>query len=381
MKKTLWALVFSLGLLLAGGSFSITSFAGVLAGGNTHYTVVCGDGTVWGWGNHDEWQLGVDDYVYDGIVQADSISNVRAVEAGTHHTVALKHDGTVWIWGTLAGGCSACPYGVGVWETPVQVSGLTGVIAISAGGSHSLALKSDGTVWAWATNSNGQLGDGTTTNRNSPVQVSDLSGVIAIAAGYSHSLALKSDGTVWAWGYNGQGQLGDDSSTDRSTPVQVSNLTGVVAIGAGGDANGGHSMALKVDGTVWAWGYNGQGQLGDDTSTNRDTPVQASNLTGVIAIAAGGRHSLAVKNNGSAWAWGYNGEGQLGDDSTTNRDVPVQVSSLTGVTAIAGGINHSLGLKNDGNVYRWGLGGWFSSSDVPVSMSQYELCSVDLVCR
>lgn len=140
-------------------------------------------------------------------------------------------------------------------------------------------------------------------------------------------------------------------------------------------------MALKVDGTVWAWGYNGQGQLGDDTSTNRDTPVQTNTLTGVIAIAAGGRHSLAVKNNGTAWAWGYNGEGQLGDDSTTNRDVPVQVSSLTGVTAIAGGINHSLGLRNDGNVYRWGLGGWFSSSDVPVSMSQYELCSVDLVCR
>ena len=124
--------------------------------------------------------------------------------------------------------------------------------------------------------------------------------MVAIAGGDSHSLALKSDGTVWAWGYNGCGQLGDGSTTNRLTPVQVSGLTGVVAIAGGGS----HSLALKSDGTVWAWGCNDYGQLGDGTTTNRLTPVQVSGLTGVVAIAGGGAHSLALKSDGTVWAWG-----------------------------------------------------------------------------
>ena len=198
----------------------------------------------------------------------------------------------------------------------IQVnSNLNGLIALATGDYHSLALKSDGTVWAWGYNYYGQLGDGSTTSSTTPVQVSGLSGVIALAGGYSHSLALKSDGTVWAWGSNYSGQLGDGSTTSSTTPVQVSNLDGVVALAAGSY----HSLALKSYDTVWAWGYNYYGQLGDgstDSSTgNRSTPVQVSGLRGVIALAGGGYHSLALKSDGTVWAWGRNYHSQLGESA------------------------------------------------------------------
>ena len=134
--------------------------------------------------------------------------------------------------------------------TPKQVNGLSDIIAISGGGDHSLALRSDGTVWAWGDNHSGQLGDGTKEDKRTPVQVKDLSNVTAIFAGYVHNLALKSDGTVWAWGYNGYGQLGDGTTTYRSTPVQVRDISGIIAISGGGD----HSLALGTDNTVWEWG-------------------------------------------------------------------------------------------------------------------------------
>ena len=143
------------------------------------------------------------------------------------------------------------------------------------------------------------------------MQVSGLTGVIALAAGSWHNLALKSDGTVWAWGDNGSGQLGDGSTTDRSTPVQVSGR--VIAIAAGSY----HSLALKSDGAIWAWGSNGSGQLGDgSTSYYNSTPVPVSGLSGVIALAAGSSHTLALKSDGTVWAWGSNYDGQLGDGST-----------------------------------------------------------------
>ncbi|MBI4495208.1 MAG: tandem-95 repeat protein, partial [Chloroflexi bacterium] len=174
--------------------------------------------------------------------------------------------------------------------TPVQVSGLSGMTAVAAGQEHSLAVKSDGTVWAWGYNWAGQLGDGTTTSRPTPVQVSGLSGMTAVAAGQEHSLAVKSDGTVWAWGDNFNGQLGDGTTTRRFTPVQVSSLSNVVAV-AGGSS---HSLVRKGDGTVWAWGYNNRGQLGDGTTTSRSVPVQVSGLSNVVAVAAGQYHSLAT---------------------------------------------------------------------------------------
>jgi alpha-tubulin suppressor-like RCC1 family protein len=171
----------------------------------------------------------------------------------------------------------------------VQVlGGLSDVINVAAGASHSLAVKTDGTVWAWGYNNYGQLGNNTTVQKNAPVQVSGLSGVTNVAAGESYSLALKRDGTVWAWGWNLFGQLGDNTTVDKSTPVQVSGLSDVIAVAAGYY----HSLALKRDGTVWAWGYNGNGALGDGTTASSSTPVQVQGLGAVTLMAAGRFHSL-----------------------------------------------------------------------------------------
>ncbi|MBI5562016.1 MAG: hypothetical protein HY894_04055 [Deltaproteobacteria bacterium] len=146
-----------------------------------------------------------------------------------------------------------------------------------------------------------------------------------VDGGLYHSVLLNADGTVWAWGWNGYGELGDGTTTDRLTPVQVSGLTGVVSVAAGFY----YSLALKSDGTVWAWGYNYYGQLGDGITTSRYTPVQVSGLTGVVSVAAGGYHSLAVNADGTVWAWGYNVNSQLGDGTMTDRYTPVQVALTT----------------------------------------------------
>ena len=281
-----------------------------------------------------------------------------ATSAGGDHGLALKSDGTVWAWGRNAEG----EVGDGSTTnrlTPVKVSLLTGVVAVAGGATHSLALKNDGTVWGWGTNGSGQLGDGTMSTRLTPVQVSGLTGVVAIAAGFNLSLALKSDGTVWAWGFNYYGGLGDGTTIARLTPVQVSGLTGVAAIAVGYY----HSMALKNDGTLWSWGYNSNGQLGVGNTTNSPLPIQVGGLTGVVAIACGSYHSLALKSGGAVWAWGWNLYGQIGDGTTTDRMAPVPASGLTGVVAIAGGYYHSLAAKSDGSGWAWGWNGFGGLGD------------------
>jgi alpha-tubulin suppressor-like RCC1 family protein len=283
-------------------------------------------------------------------VQTSGLTGVTAVASGFLHSLALRSDGTVWAWGNNSNGQLGNGTTTGSL-TPVQVSGLSGVIAIAAGFDHSLALRTDGTVWAWGQNQYGQLGNGTTTNSSTPVQVSGLSGVTAIAAGvYRDSLALRTDGTVWAWGRNPYGQLGNGTTTDSSTPVQVSGLSGVTAIAAGAL----HSLALRTDGTVWAWGGGYYGQLGNGTTTDTSTPVPVSGLSGATAIAGGFDHSLAVRTDGTVWAWGHNIEGQLGNGTTTDSSTPVQVGGLSGVTAIGAGALHSLALRTDGTVWAWG---------------------------
>jgi len=225
---------------------------------------------------------------------------------------------------------------------------------VAAGESHSLAVKSDGTVWAWGQNGSGQLGDGTTTpySRSTPLPVSNLTGVVSVAAGYAHSLAVKSDGTLWAWGRNVYGQLGDGTTTDRLTPMPVLGLTGVVTVAAGS----GHSLALKSDGTLWAWGRNAQGQLGDGTTTARLTPVPVPGLTGVVAVAAGERHTLAVKSDGTLWAWGYNLYGRLGNGKSnpSPQTTPQLVDLPGGVVAMGAGVSHSMAVKSDGTLWIWG---------------------------
>jgi len=287
-----------------------------------------------------------------GIAGADTRPLVVPIAAGEDFSLAVLESGGIAAWGANDNG----QLGDGTRtqrKTSVLVSGMNGVAAVAAGDYHSLALKENGTVWAWGWNDSGQLGDGTTSDRITPVPVSGLSGVVAVAAGDYHSLALKQDGTVWAWGDNWGGQLGDGTTTDRRTPVQVGGLNEVTAIAAGTF----HSLAVKSDGTVWTWGKNGFGQLGDGTTIDRSVPVPVSGLGGVKTGAAGGYHCLARKNDGTAWAWGWNSAGQLGDGTLTQRNVPIQVAGINNITLLAAGGYFSLAVKSDGTVWAWGNNG------------------------
>lgn len=255
-------------------------------------------------------------------------------------------------------------------------SNVTNGQSIAAGGWHSLAVCTDSTVKAFGENASGELGDGTTNDSNIPVSVIGLSGIISVSGGgdqlEAHSLALQTNGTVWSWGSNIYGGLGNGTTTNTTIPGQVTGLTGAKAISAGGW----HSVALKNDSTVWTWGWNTDGQLGDGTFTDKSIPTQVPGLTGVIAIAAGTYHVLALKKDGTVWAWGDNISGQIGDNTTIDRNTPVQVIGLTGVSNIASGRFFSLAVKSDGTVWTWGenlygqLGnGTTTDSHVPVQVT------------
>jgi alpha-tubulin suppressor-like RCC1 family protein len=235
-------------------------------------------------------------------------------------------------------------------DTPVEPLGLrTGVRQVSAGFGHTLALHADGTVDAWGSNSTGQLGDGTLDTFFVPHPVPGLAGVKQVAAGGAHSLALTTDGTVLAWGANSHGQLGDGTLTERRKPVRVSGLTGIVQVAAGFE----YSLAVRGDGKVMAWGANSKGQLGDGSIADRRLPVQVFGLAGVIQVAAGRNHSLALRSDGLAFSWGSNAGGALGDNTFVDHVTPIQVPVLADVAQVAAGDFFSAFLIN-GGVVQWG---------------------------
>lgn len=326
------------------------------------------------WGNNRSGQLG-DGTWTDYRTTATTVLGLTSAEvvkiaAGgsgptTGHGLALLTDRTVQSWGANGSGQLGDGTVFG-HNAPGQVVNLSNAIGIAAGGRHSLALLADHTVVAWGGNNYGQLGNGTNSDSSVPVRVEGLDKVVAIAAGLNHSLALREDGTVWAWGYNINGQLGDGTSASRNVPAPVGGLTGVTRIAAGCN----HNLALtgkpdsKPDNKgdskgdkVKAWGYNATGQLGDNSTLNRYTPVDTHGTWpgGISQIAAGCNHSIAVTGaDDTLRTWGQNTSGQLGDGTTDYRITPVAVPGLKGVRLVAGGREHTMVLLSDNTVRSWG---------------------------
>jgi len=340
------------------------------------------DGAVVGWGANALGQLG-DGTFTNRLTPAASAtlgsgSGVVAIAVGLSHAVALKADGSVWSWGSNNNGNLGNPAILGASNVPVPVVGLgsgSGVVSLTAGGNFTLALKADGTVWAWGNNNNGQLGIGNNTNQPTPVQVKGsggvgvLSNIVAVsappAAAGAFALALGADRTVWAWGNNSSGQLGDGTTANRNTPGQVKGVGGlavladVTAIDAGGGANNLHALAVQTDGTVLAWGSNSNGQLGTGDIVANTVPAAVVGLgrgSPVVAVSAGTGLSLALNADGSVLAWGDNSSGQLGDGTFFGRPTPAVVAGMTEIRSISTSIlsNHSLAIQTDGVVVAWG---------------------------
>ena len=322
-----------------------------VTGGGGHAAALLADGTVWAWGRNDFGQCGNGTNEHCSMpVQVKDLHDVKEIFGGGGHTVALLQDGTLRSWGHNLRG----DLGDGTTEhrnLPVPVLGLDNIRAAGWGGGHGLALGEDGTVWSWGHNLFGALGDGTTTTRPTPIRVPGISEVEYLTGGGGHSIAITADGSYWAWGRNDRGQLGDGTIDSQLSPFRIDLFGSEVKISA---VSGGffHTMALLSDDTVWAWGNNDSGQLGDGSTDNIFKPFQVTGLSGVRTVAAGGGrnefgpggHSLAVLEDGTLRAWGLNDAGQLGDGTTQNRTSPVPVVGVTGADAVvaAGGYNFAV---------------------------------------
>lgn len=345
---------------------AVSAAKSVESGGVFHSIAVLPDGTVTAWGFNGNGQLGGGEPF--GVVRAapgtpiPALPHIRDAAAGGFHNVVARRDGIVMTWGyngfgQLGNGTNT-DSGV-----PVPVAGLTDVIAVAAGQHHTLALKADGTVFAWGYNFFGQLGPGPFdfTDRWTPVQVSGLADIVAIAAGGKRSLALRRDGVVFAWGDVSNVSPDGQTASVSSVPIQVQGLADVVGIAAGGEAETGIqvdvSMALTWDGKLYTWGWNSFGQLGYGNTSNSFVPQHVSALTApVVSFGTGGWHSLSLLENGTLWAWGYNGEGEVGDGTTEHRLSPVMVSgALPKAIELIAGNGHSIAFLGDFRLFTWGL--------------------------
>lgn len=332
-----------------------------IASGSQHTLAIKSDGTLWAWGYNYYGQLG-DGTTVDKFIptQIGTDNNWQSISVGISHSMAIKNNNTLWAWGKNDSGQLGDGTSTNKLE-PIQIDTDTDWRSIDAGNNFSVAIKGLGTsttLWTWGENTYGQLGLGDTTNRLIPTQVGTSSSWKSASAGGNHIVALQNifggTGTLWAWGFNSSGQLGNNTNTNELSPIQIGTDVNWTTAVAGKSYN----LARKTTGTLWSWGMNFYGQLGLGATPNIKVPTQIGADTNWSSIiSAGINHSLVKKSNGTLWAWGSNSNGQLGFGNTSSTSVPVQVGTDTNwANVIVTGELFSAVLKFDGTLYTWGFG-------------------------
>jgi alpha-tubulin suppressor-like RCC1 family protein len=342
---------------------SATAGGATFSGGSEFTVALKTDGGMRSWGWNDSGQLGT-----------PGAGSWMSVACGYVFTVALKADGSLWSWG----GNSAGQLGIGSYDfqphyQPVQVGLDANWAAVACGDGHTLALKANGSLWAWGRNGYGQLGNGTYGWALQPVRVGSEMDWMRVACAAGHSAALKTDGSVWAWGDNVYGELGNGTYDRTNQPVRVGSDADWQAVACGGfepaleEPLVGHTVALKTDGTLWAWGANRVGQLGNGTFDSTNRPVRVGSDADWIVMACGVHHTVALKADGTLWTWGYNYVGQLGNGTFDSTNRPVRVGSDTDWIRVTCGNSHTLALKGNGTLWAWGNG---AGSGTPSRVNQ-----------
>jgi alpha-tubulin suppressor-like RCC1 family protein len=314
-------------------------------------------GGIWGVGNNSSGQLDASRSTRSSPVQNNAGGfKWKQVSAGLYHTTAINGDGTLWVSG-LNGNGQLGDNTITPKSSPIQtIAGGTNWKLVSAGRYFTGAIKTDGTLWMWGLNTLGQLGDNSVTNRSSPVQtVSTGTNWQQVMCGYSTTAAIKTDGTLWLWGNNVSGGLGTNDIVHRSSPVQtVSGGTNWKQVTLGIN----YSAAIKTDGTLWLWGYNTYGSLGTNDIVHRSSPVQSvAGGTNWKQVSSYTKSTAAIKTDGTLWMWGHNTNGTLGDNTVAHKSSPVQtISGGTNWKTVSSGDMHTAAIKTDGTVWLWGLG-------------------------
>ncbi len=316
-------------------------------------------GVLWSWGCNSAGQLGTNTVVSRSS-PVSVVTNITAwcrVSASESHSLAIQTNGLLWTWGCNQYGKLGDNTSTNRSSPVSVVGGFTNWCQGSASATSTVAVRTSGSAWSWGRNSFGQLGDNTTTSRSSPVSVvggfSDWCQVGSANAGTAHALAVRSNGTLWAWGAGFSGQLGNNAASQSSSPVSV---VGGFSDWCQSSLGNSWSVAVRTSGSAWAWGANSFGQIGDNSTTGRSSPVSVvGGFSDWCQVSAAIAHVVAVRTNGTAWAWGCNSVGQLGDNTTTNKSSPVSV--VGGFTnwcqAGAGGV-HSALVRTNGTAWSWG---------------------------
>jgi alpha-tubulin suppressor-like RCC1 family protein len=366
----LWVVVGGLALFVLPAAGAAAPNKSLIAAGAYHTLAIQKDGSLWAWGQNYIGQLGLgsaDDNPHFKPARVGNASNWVAVAAGGGHSLGLQADGRFCAWGDNQAGQLGVGYADNNPHPEPAWGWISPLVTVAAGWAHSLGLGIDFSLyaWAWGSNQFGQLGLGGLTDTDPhpiPALLAPPTGWVAVAAGGNHSLGLQADGSLWAWGWNFDGQLGlggppqTPDNEPHPTPAQVGTDHDWVAVAAGGN----HSLGLKADGTLWAWGANSLGQLGLGNTDNLKIPTQVGTEHGWVAVTAGAQHSLGLKADGALYSWGWNSNGQLGllpggigGGDTDPHPTPEQVQG-TGWVAVTAGSVHSLGLKADGSLWAWG---------------------------